>query len=602
MMEMIEKIEIQYFRSIYRVTISDLGNINIFTGKNDAGKSNVLKALNLFFNNIVTTENDFNFAQNYNLKRREEVKKDTIKGKQFIQIKITFKRGKQYEKTLPEIFTVSKKWNRDSLTPQVTDNVEMLLKKKQLSYNDRSKASLTRYLNGIKYIYVPAIKDESIFEAMIKRLQSTVYTRRLSGDSLINDTMLTLYQNVIRTTQDLSNEFKSATNIDSMIATPNEVDELYKTLKIITMVENEIVGLEDRGDGIRVRYIPSILNYIALNASEKYVWGFEEPENSLEFNMARKMADDFYNIYRKNSLIFVTTHSPAFIDIGYKNEGKGYRCYREENITKVVDYNHANKLAPLQEELGYAYILEQQYNEFKQLTKENEEIRMKVEKLETELKISQKPVLLTEGKTDEKILKVAWEKLFDYECPFDIKNCNLLDKNVEENAIAGASVLRKILCSTAYDSPKILIGLFDNDKAGNNEFKLDANYTFQEGKKWKIHKNRKGYAFVIPFNHELKKLADIENLSIEFLFSKNSLLKEVEGKKLVLEKPQKIVLINGITVETDVADDLYWYYSKIKDSTKTEFAYNVVPTFEKTEFENFRLIFEIVLEILETID
>ena len=47
---MIEKIEIQYFRSIYRTIITGVEDINVITGKNDVGKSNILRALNLFFN------------------------------------------------------------------------------------------------------------------------------------------------------------------------------------------------------------------------------------------------------------------------------------------------------------------------------------------------------------------------------------------------------------------------------------------------------------------------------------------------------------------------------------------------------------------------
>ena len=66
---MIEKIEIQYFRSIYRTTITDVSEINVFTGKNDVGKSNVLRALNLFFNNCIISEGDYNFLRNYNLQR-----------------------------------------------------------------------------------------------------------------------------------------------------------------------------------------------------------------------------------------------------------------------------------------------------------------------------------------------------------------------------------------------------------------------------------------------------------------------------------------------------------------------------------------------------
>lgn len=139
---MIEKIEIQYFRSIYRTTITGVRDINVLTGKNDVGKSNVLRALNLFFNNCIISEGDYKFSQNYNLKRLEEVRKDTIKGKQFIQIKITFVRGKQYEKTLPEKFTVTKKWNRDDEFPQVSDNIEILLKKSGKAFNDPIPHSL----------------------------------------------------------------------------------------------------------------------------------------------------------------------------------------------------------------------------------------------------------------------------------------------------------------------------------------------------------------------------------------------------------------------------------------------------------------------------
>jgi AAA15 family ATPase/GTPase len=290
---MIEKIEIQYFRSIYRTMLTKVEVINILTGKNDVGKSNILKALNLFFNNCIVEEGDYDFLRNYNFRRLEEVRKDTIKGKQFIQIKITFRRGKQFEKTLPEKFTITKKWNRDSQFPQVSDNIEQQLAKSRKSYNDRVRASLTRYLNKIKYVYVPAIKDKQIFDNMLERLQETVYEKKLANNVTLAEAMTKLFDNVVQTTEELSKEFKAATNIESMIATPNNVKELYRTLNIITKLDDNLVRLEDRGDGIQVRYIPSILNYIAVNASENYIWGFEEPENSLEYNMAHKMSEDF---------------------------------------------------------------------------------------------------------------------------------------------------------------------------------------------------------------------------------------------------------------------------------------------------------------------
>lgn len=597
---MIEKIEIQYFRSIYRTTLTKVGAINILTGKNDVGKSNVLKALNLFFNNCIVEEGDYDFKRNYNFRRLEEVRRDTVKGKQFIQIKITFRRGKQFEKTLPEKFTVTKKWNRDSAFPQVSDNIEQQLAKSGKVYNDRVRASLTRYLNKIKYVYVPAIKDKHIFDNMLERLQATVYEKKLANNVTLAETMSNLFENVVKTTEELSEEFKVATNIESMIATPNDVKELYRTLNIITKSDDTLIRLEDRGDGIQVRYIPSILNYISVNASENYIWGFEEPENSLEYNMARKMAEDFYNIYKANSTIFLTTHSPAFIDLGYEDEGRGYRCYKEGSATNVVSFEDAHKLELLEEELGYAYILKAQYEQYREMVQKNEEMKDKLEKLESEILLTQKPVLFTEGKTDAQILSVAWEKLYDYECPFEIKSCNLMQDDATGNvSLAGADMLKKVLCTARYDSEKIIIGMFDNDAAGVKAFGLDNNYIVSAGKTWKEHKNKRGYAFLIPTNEETQRIAEGQNLSIEFLFKRETLEKEVDGKKLVLKPPCMVVTIRGVRMQVEQAADSYWYMSDINSDTKTNFAYTVVPTLEKEEFVNFQPIFDTVLEIIQ---
>jgi len=417
--------------------------------------------------------------------------------------------------------------------------------------------------------------------------------------------LTSLYERVVATTQELSDDFEKKTFVKSMIATPKEVDELYRTLQIITQVDGGAVRLENRGDGIRVRYLPAILHYIANNTNEKCIWGFEEPENSLEFNLAIEMANDFYNTYSKKSTIFLTTHSPAFIDLGYQEMCSGYRCYKENESTNVVRFKDADKLPLLADELGYAKILRKQYEDYQRIRKINEEQEEVIGNLRAELQISHRPILLTEGKTDAIILSIAWRKLFDFDCPFDISSCNLMADESSDNAIAGAGILSKILCGTRHDSPRIVIGLFDNDKTGQDEYRLDANYRLNEDSRWKKHKNGKGYAFVIPAEGELKKIADIKNLSIEFLFSEESLKKEVGGKKLRFQDAQKIVRYNGFCVNSYEEKELAnmpWYYERIEDYSKVEFANCVVPSFEKEEFANFRPLFEVVLDILETIE
>lgn len=226
-----------------------------------------------------------------------------------------------------------------------------------------------------------------------------------------------------------------------------------------------------------------------------------------------------------------------------------------------------------------------------------------LEKLENEILLAQKPVLFTEGKTDAKILNVAWEKLYDYDCPFEIKSCDLMQEETAGNvSLAGADMLKKALCTVRQDSKNVVIGMFDNDSAGIKAFGLDKKYDFREGKSWKEHRNKKGFAFLIPKNKETQKIAKGKNLSIEFLFKRETLNKEVNGKKLILKPQPMVTSIKGVEIHVEQATDKYWYMSDIDSDSKTDFAYTVVPTLEKEEFANFKSIFEIILEILEGIN
>ncbi|WP_033168634.1 AAA family ATPase [Clostridium sp. KNHs205] len=58
---LISSVQIKNFRSIRNETLK-VNNFNIFVGLNDAGKSNFLKPLNLFFNNQTDYNTPFNFS------------------------------------------------------------------------------------------------------------------------------------------------------------------------------------------------------------------------------------------------------------------------------------------------------------------------------------------------------------------------------------------------------------------------------------------------------------------------------------------------------------------------------------------------------------
>ena len=48
------KVIIENFQGIEERTTLDISNCNVLIGRNDVGKSTVMKALDLFFNNVVS--------------------------------------------------------------------------------------------------------------------------------------------------------------------------------------------------------------------------------------------------------------------------------------------------------------------------------------------------------------------------------------------------------------------------------------------------------------------------------------------------------------------------------------------------------------------
>ncbi len=64
-MKAIKSVEINNFRSIVKLNVGALNRLNIIVGKNDIGKSNFLKALNLFFNDETELGNKFSFKRDF---------------------------------------------------------------------------------------------------------------------------------------------------------------------------------------------------------------------------------------------------------------------------------------------------------------------------------------------------------------------------------------------------------------------------------------------------------------------------------------------------------------------------------------------------------
>lgn len=384
-MQLIEKIEIKSFRSFgnqkkNKTQILDLKDLNIFSGGNDSGKSNILRALNLFFNQKTNLNEFINFNKDFF--RAEEQYKEYFIAEEMITIKLFFWNKKNAgfnanntkSAKLPERFWVSRKWTKNSTytTFNQDHGVYIELEKEKgecwkffsdsdgkIKSNIRANISkqLTDFLSSIQYHYVPAIKDSAYFAHLYGELQKTLLKEYQSE---VNKTKNNFESALQKSTQDLMKEFNKVVNNQNYnISAAFELPDLINLFQAMKVQTGNDISLNYRGDGIQAKLIPEILYFISLKEKQfkptkiikgekvkKYfIWGFEEPENSYEYKNLKLLANRFLNVFSKNSQIFITTHSKEFLSLETKLTDKEIQILNNKKYRKVEKQKRLSKLS-----------------------------------------------------------------------------------------------------------------------------------------------------------------------------------------------------------------------------------------------------------------
>ena len=474
-MRIIEKIEIKSFRSFCnrkgdKSEIYKISDLNIFSGSNDSGKSNILRALNLFFNGQTSPGRFFSFEQDYFKKDIKNDDKD-IK-EELVTVRITFintknkgKNASQKDKLfLPENFWVSKKFTKSSEYSHFSQDsgVETSFKKekgslygkfldpttKKLKSNNSAslQKQLTDFLDAIQYHYIPAIKDQDYFSHLYGELRQTLLKAK---DSNVDNKKGDFEKAIQDDTRTLMMEFNAmlggqSANIDPVFELPDLVN-LFQSLN----VQTGKIPLRLRGDGMQAKLIPEILNFISIKeqaltskkikigqkAKKYFIWGFEEPENSYEYKNAQLLANKFKNVFIANAQIFITTHSFNFLSLEGENITT-YRVWLDEKIRgsrvskikknsngrfQFEGYDFKTDSEKLNEEIGVFQLNKDLDNLFIETEKTKNEFSEKLKKVK-------KPIVYTEGNNVAYIKKAKefFASSLDFEieslgCKTDIK-------------------------------------------------------------------------------------------------------------------------------------------------------------------------------------
>lgn len=489
----ITRIKIENYRSISKHPAFDLSEFNIFVGNNDAGKSNILKALDLFFNYSTSMlshdfERDFSFFANIPNKKAPQ-----------IQIDLTFEIPDSYkghEKTL--VWT--KIWRKSGIHTNA-----IKLNGKKIDFQSK----IPTLLRSIRYNYVPAIKGRQHFSQLLEDVHDMLAD---TVEDDIRGASGNFTTTISKHTKPILVSIEKQLNIKSSLELPANLRELFATLDFRTKVAGKFVSLLQRGDGIQVQHIPIILKFLADQANINItkgsvpictIWGYEEPENNLEMLNATKLADQLLE-HSKDIQILVTTHSPAFYSLPNRNDSDcGIKLFlvqkNEDNTSQVNAFE--DKITILDKNMG---ILPAIIPTFSKLVTEYKEMEKKAASLHTD-----EPSLFVEGLIDKAIIERAIE-LFDEDLLEHI--------NIYSQKSAGANWVYDMLMAWLYRGySNKAVGLFDFDHQGSKkcaQFNKNINdgvFRKRSGKAYAIKLCKQGHIIQI-FRKKIKIPVTIEEM------------------------------------------------------------------------------------------
>lgn len=439
----ISRIKVVNFRSLVEVDVSLVG-YNALVGLNDSGKSNLLRALNLFFNNETDLERPLVFATDFSQQARVVGKK----AKQ-IEIEIEFSPPSNYADKGPII------WRKTYRADSSSAHTDEVFKKDRTEFSRGSRVEY--WVRHLAFEYVPAIRGRHFFAILKRRLYTTLATTvapKLTGAST------NFLSDLRKEVKKIESESKRLLDLETEFSLPSDLGDLFEILDFDASDAHARTALTQRGDGIQGRHIPLILKFLADQRKKnsamgkpptETIWGFEEPENNLELSKQIDVANEFKD-YSRSIQVIVSTHSPAFYGKA-REEGKVWIAKRDSGRTIFVDSVSPQEV---DEHLGLMPFV-QPY--LARAVQERDELISAVKSLSDEALVRDRPALYVEGNTDKTILSAVLEAL-KLPSNFDIVAKDGL--NGGANWVVGCCVARAAMT----DLRKKTAALLDADDAG----------------------------------------------------------------------------------------------------------------------------------------
>ena len=390
----LKKLIIENYKGINNKIDITIHNFNCIVGKNDVGKSTILKAIDAFINDNGPTADDKNIYNESNLisvemqfdAEKQEVVFDetlpvTFEDEDFVNQEGLLSVKKTWDitnKTIkPEWYIYRKKYNDDDFSMLIEKDLKRLCQKYQLEPNqDEGNRGLRNLLRnfynendfGYSYDYeklqtTGQTRSKKIFDAIKQMLPNFEYFRAdkslsdsdTSVQKYFKDKALTLLKTEIDT-NDIESKIKEkigeslgniTDKINSVLSENEQISAQidFDWAKLISTSfkckqEEANIPLSSRGDGFRRI---TMMSYFEMLAEEKkadkdVIFGFEEPETFLHPGTQRLLYQKLHALMENGYQVAITTHSPNIVaetnlsDIIFVTKAENYQVFQNDNI------------------------------------------------------------------------------------------------------------------------------------------------------------------------------------------------------------------------------------------------------------------------------
>ncbi|MGY5882004.1 MAG: ATP-binding protein [Candidatus Thorarchaeota archaeon] len=372
----ITRIRLENFGPFETLEEIKVGNLSTFVGRNDVGKSHILKALDIFFENSKISESNVCLASHEDVDTIIEVAFDELPEE--IQLEDNIPTNFQEEKLVDEngLLRIKKVYPRNNLgKPQtilVTHDFEedlyaglSIIKEQELNKRcenlsidvSRSGAGITNkskrealrdhaetnHLPGI--IRNLELGSDNVQKVIKRILPDYVFFKTDTplgvGQSMVQSTFKPFVKSVFddEGLTEKTNELES--KMQESLQT--EVNKIHQRLRRHTDAFTELyakpvfqwdkavgmditgkdthgteIPLEARGSGMQRLVMVSYFEYVAEEKSEgdrDIVYAIEEPENCLHPGLQRELMESFRILIEEGYQVLLTSHSPVFAGI-----------------------------------------------------------------------------------------------------------------------------------------------------------------------------------------------------------------------------------------------------------------------------------------------